>query len=52
MDAYEQEYRFCYFARCPYEKTDMAFRSIPLTTESFPQKEGGEANLPLLLTVI
>ena len=43
MDAYEQEYRFCYFARCPYEKTDMAFRSIPLTTESFPQKEGGEA---------
>ena len=52
MDAYEQEYRFCYFARCPHEKTDMAFRSIPLTTESFPQKEGGEANLPLLLTVI
>lgn len=45
MDAYEQECRFCYFAlaRCPYEKTDMTFRSIPLTTESFPKKEGGEA---------
>lgn len=43
MDAYEQEYRFCYFARCPYEKTDTTFRSIPLTTGSFPQKEGGEA---------
>ena len=43
MDAYEQEYRFCYFARCPYEKTDMTFRSISLTIESFPQKEGGEA---------
>ena len=43
MDAYEQEYRFCYFTRCPYEKTDTTFRSIPLTTESFPQKEGGEA---------
>ena len=43
MDAYEQEYRFCFFARCPYEKTDTTFRSIPLTTESFPQKEGGEA---------
>ena len=27
----------------PYEKTDTTFRSIPLTTESFPQKEGGEA---------
>ena len=34
---------FYYFARCPYEKTDTTFRSIPLTTESFPQKEGGEA---------
>ena len=43
MDVYEQEYRFYYFARCPYEKTDTTFRSIPLTTESFPQKEGGEA---------
>ncbi|GLB32931.1 hypothetical protein LAD12857_48540 [Lacrimispora amygdalina] len=43
MDVYEQEYRFCYFTRCPYEKTDTTFRSIPLTTESFPQKEGGEA---------
>ena len=43
MDVYEQEYRFCYFARCPYEKTDMTFRSISLTIESFPQKEGGEA---------
>lgn len=42
MDVYEQEYRFYYFARCPYEKTDTTFRSIPLTTESFPQKEGGE----------
>ena len=40
MDVYEQEYRFYYFARCPYEKTDTTFRSIPLTTESFPQKEG------------
>ena len=43
MDVYEQEYRLYYFARCPYEKTDTTFRSIPLTTESFPQKEGGEA---------
>lgn len=43
MDVYEQEYRFYYFARCPYEKTDTTFRSNPLTTESFPQKEGGEA---------
>ena len=43
MDVYEQEYRFYYFVRCPYEKTDTTFRSIPLTTESFPQKEGGEA---------
>lgn len=43
MDAYKQEYRFCYFARCLDEKTDTTFRSIPLTTESFPQKEGGEA---------
>ena len=42
MDAYEQKYLFCHFARSPYEKTDMAFRSIPLTTESVPQKEGGE----------
>ena len=42
MDSYEQEYRFCYFARCPCEKTDTTFRSIPLTTESVPQKEGGE----------
>ncbi|MGN8655833.1 hypothetical protein ACTNEQ_13635 [Blautia obeum] len=24
MDVYEQEYRFYYFARCPYEKTDAA----------------------------
>ena len=26
MDVYEQEYRFYYFARCPYEKTDTTFR--------------------------
>lgn len=43
MDAYEQEYRFCYFARCPHEKTDTTFCSVLLTTESFPQKESGEA---------
>ena len=43
INAYEQEYRFYYFARCPYEKTDTTFRSIPLTTESFLQKEGGDA---------
>jgi len=24
------------------KRTDTTFRSIPLTTESFPQKEGGE----------
>ena len=52
MDAYEQEYRFCYFARCPYEKTDMTFRSIPLTTESFPQKEGGEAVWVLIIFTV
>lgn len=27
------------FARCPYEKTDTTFRSIPLTTESFRRKK-------------
>ena len=43
MDAYEQEYRFCFFAKKKKKKTDTTFRSIPLTTESFPQKEGGEA---------
>ena len=52
MDAYEQEYRFCDFARCPYEKTDMAFRSIPLTTESVPQKEGGEAVWVLIIFTV
>lgn len=52
MDVYEQEYRFYYFARCPYEKTDTTFRSIPLTTESFPQKEGGEAVWVLIIFTV
>ena len=52
MDVYEQEYRFCYFTRCPYEKTDTTFRSIPLTTESFPQKEGGEAVWVLIIFTV
>ena len=52
MDVYEQEYRFCFFARCPYEKTDTTFRSIPLTTESFPQKEGGEAVWVLIIFTV
>ena len=33
-------------------KTDTTFRSIPLTTESFPQKEGGEAVWVLIIFTV
>ena len=34
MDVYEQEYRFCYFTRCPYEKTDMLKQPLPFRKHS------------------
>lgn len=39
---------------CPMSlrKTDTTFRSIPLTTESFPQKEGGEAVWVLIIFTV
>jgi len=39
INAYEQEYRFCYFARCPYEKTDTTFRSIRWQQKVFRRKK-------------